>query len=83
MYVHVKFGNEEYDQEIKPLIEKVKDAVKTRNVDNVKTAMEDLNKAWSPIAMEMYKQANPDAGAAQSMSDLFGAAGNPQNPFAK
>lgn len=74
---------EEQKTEIKPLIEKVKDAVKERNVDNVKTAMEDLNKAWAPIAMEMYKQANPNAGATQSMSDLFGAAGTPENPFAK
>jgi molecular chaperone DnaK len=74
---------EDQKTEIKPLIEKVKDAVKERNVDTVKTAMEDLNKAWAPIAMEMYKQANPNADAQQTMSDLFGAPGNPQNPFAK
>ena len=68
---------------IRPLVDKVKEAVKNRNVDECKTASEELSKAWEPIVMEIYKSANHGADAQKTMNDLFGAAGNPENPFAQ
>ena len=68
---------------IRPLVDKVKEAVKNRNVDECKTTSEELSKAWEPIVMEIYKSANPNVNAEQAMSDLFGSADNPQNPFAQ
>ena len=61
--------------------EKVKDAVSKRNVDEVKSAMEELEKIWEPIVQRIYpvneQQFNFDP------SQFGGANGNPENPFMK
>jgi molecular chaperone DnaK len=77
-----KFTEDE-KKEIKPLLDELNEKVKTRNLDEMKTAKENLEKVFQPIITKIYqeaaKAAQPDAGAStdQAAQDLFGK----ENPF--
>lgn len=46
-------------------IKKVEDAIATNNTDQIKSASESLNKAWSEIAAQLYSQQGPQPGGPQ------------------
>lgn len=51
-------------EEIKPLIEKVKDAVKEKDLSKTESAKKELEEKWSPIIQKMYQsQQGQQAGA--------------------
>lgn len=64
---------------VKPILEKVKEAVSKRDVEEVKTAMDELNKVWEPIVKKIYPQQDQNIDPSQ----FAGMGGNPENPFTK
>jgi molecular chaperone DnaK len=66
---------------VKPLIDKVKEAVNTRIKDDVDSAMKELDKVWTPIAQKLYPpQENPGQQFNFDPSQ-FGGSSGPGNPF--
>ena len=64
-----EYGDKLGDEEIKSLTEKVGDLKKAKdsgNADDIKTAMESLNNAWSQIASKMYDSTKESEGSAPS-----------------
>jgi len=47
---------------IEAAIERVKEALKKDDVDEIKSAADDLNQAWHSVSQEIYQQATQDAG---------------------
>jgi len=74
---------EDEKSEIKPLLDELNEKIKTRNLDEMKTAKENLEKVFQPIITKIYqeaaKAAQPEADAStdQAAQDLFGK----ENPF--
>ena len=64
---------------VKPVLEKVKEAVSKRDVEEVKTTMDELNKVWEPIVKKIYPQQDQNIDPSQ----FAGMGGNPENPFTK
>ena len=64
---------------VKPVLEKVKEAVSKRDVEEVKTTMDELNKVWEPIVKKIYPQQDQNIDPNQ----FGGMGGNPENPFTK
>ena len=64
---------------VKPVLEKVKEAVSKRDVEEVKTTMDELNKVWEPIVKKIYPQQDQNIDPSQ----FSGMGGNPKNPFTK
>ena len=64
---------------VKPVLEKVKEAVSKRDVEEVKTTMDELNKVWEPIVKKIYPQQDQNIDPSQ----FNGMGGNPENPFTK
>ena len=64
---------------VKPILEKVKEAVSKRDVEEVKTTMDELNKVWEPIVKKIYPQQDQNIDPSQ----FAGMGGNPENPFTK
>ena len=64
---------------VKPVLEKVKEAVSKRDVEEVKTTMDELNKVWEPIVKKIYPQQDQNIDPSQ----FSGMCGNPENPFTK
>ena len=62
---------------VKPVLEKVKEAVSKRDVEEVKTTMDELNKVWEPIVKKIYPQQDQNIDPSQ----FDGMGGNPENPF--
>jgi len=56
---------------VETAVNKLKDTMKGTDVEAIKTATEELSKAFYPIAEKMYAQANPQGGA-----DMGGCAGD-------
>jgi molecular chaperone DnaK len=54
-------------------IKKVEDAIASNNTDQIKSASDSLNKAWSEVASQLYKQAGAQPGPEQQST------GQPQN----
>ena len=69
---------DEDKEAVKPALEKVKEAVSKRDVEEVKTAMDELNKVWEPIVKKIYPQQDQNIDPSQ----FGGMSGNPENPFA-
>lgn len=64
--------SEDKRAELKPLLDELEEKIKTRNINEIKAAKENLEKAYNPIAEELYKQANdqqPGANPFANMSD--------------
>ena len=57
----------------------VKEAVSKRDVEQVKTTMDELNKVWEPIVKKIYPQQDQNINPSQ----FSGMGGNPENPFTK
>lgn len=74
--------DEDKKKELSDLVEKVREALKTDDLDKVKEAQKNLSDVWTPIVQEMYKDANPTSG--YTSSNPFGGFnfGN-ANPFDK
>jgi molecular chaperone DnaK len=73
---------DEEKESVKQLIEKTKDSISKRNVDDVKSAMDELDKVWAPIAQKLYpQQENLGQEFNFDPSQFGGANGNPENPF--
>ena len=70
---------DEDKETVKPVLEKVKEAVSKRDVEEVKTAMDELNKVWEPIVKKIYPQQDQNIDPSQ----FSGMGGNPENPFTK
>ena len=68
---------DEDKEAVKPALEKVKEAVSKRDVEEVKTAMDELNKVWEPIVKKIYPQQDQNIDPSQ----FDGMSGNPENPF--
>jgi molecular chaperone DnaK len=67
---------------VKPVLEKVKEAVSKRSIDDVKSAMDELNKVWEPIVKKIYPQTeNPGQSFKFDPSQFGGMDGTPENPF--
>ena len=67
---------------VKPVLEKVKEAVSKRSIDDVKSAMDELNKVWEPIVKKIYpQQENFGQQFNFDPSQFGGMAGTPENPF--
>ena len=64
---------------LKPVLEKVKEAVSKRDVEEVKTTMDELNKVWEPIVKKIYPQQDQNIDPNQ----FNGMGGNPENPFTR
>ena len=70
---------DEDKEAVKPALEKVKEAVSKRDVNEVKSAMDELNKVWEPIVKKIYPQQDQNIDP-----NMFGGMGsNPENPFTK
>lgn len=67
--------DEDKKKELSDLVEKVREALKTDDLDKVKEAQKNLSDVWTPIVQEMYKDANPTSG-----NTGFNPFGN-TNPF--
>ena len=66
-------ATDEEKQPVKDAIEKLKETIKSDNVDAIKADMEALEKSFYPIAEKLYAQSAPeDAGA----GDTAGGAGD-------
>jgi len=67
--------NPEDESKVKNEIEKLKKALESDNVDDMKKSIEDLNNAFQAISQAMYQQAqaqqgeNPDAGAGEGTTN--------------
>ena len=62
--------------------EQVKEAVSKRSIDDVKSAMDELNKVWEPIVKKIYPQTeNPGQSFTFDPSQFGGMDGTPKNPF--
>ena len=57
---------------VEAAISKLKEALKGSDVEAIKTATEEPNKAFYPVAEKMYQQANPQGGP-QAGPDMGGA----------
>ena len=55
-------------EKITSAIAKVKDALKSGNMENVKTANEALNQAWQAVSAELYKAAGEKARTGQNQA---------------
>ena len=55
--------------DVQAAIEKVKESLKGTDVEAIKTATEEVTKAFYPIAEKMYQQANPQGGDAGCAGD--------------
>ena len=64
---------------VTPVLEKVKEAVSKRDVEQVKSAMDELNKVWEPIVKKIYPQQDQNIDPSQ-FTEMNG---NPENPFTK
>ena len=68
-------------EEVKPFVEKLKDAVKEKDLEKVESAQKELEEKWAPIMQKMYQSAN--SGGSNPFGDAFGKnfnfSGN--NPF--
>jgi len=51
---------------VEPKIEALKEALKTDDLDRIKSATEELTTAFQPIAQKMYQQAQAEQGAQQA-----------------
>jgi molecular chaperone DnaK len=73
--------SDEDKEAVKPLVDKVKEAVNTRIKDDVDSAMKELDKVWTPIAQKLYPpQENPGQQFNFDPSQ-FGGSSGPGNPF--
>ena len=73
--------SDEDKEAVKPLVDKVKEAVNTRIKDDVDSAMKELDKVWAPIAQKLYPpQENPGQQFNFDPSQ-FGGSSGPGNPF--
>ena len=77
---------EDERNELKPLVDELNEKLKTRDLEQIRPAKENLEKVFQPIITKIYteaaKQANPDGGAnggANPFGDAFGGFSNP-NP---
>ena len=50
---------------VKPVLDKVKEAVSKRDVEEVKTTMDELNKVWEPIVKKIYPQQDQNIDPSQ------------------
>jgi len=58
---HASKISESQQQKLKAAVERVKEAVKKDNVDEMKAASEDLTQSWHAVSSEMYAQAGGKA----------------------
>lgn len=79
---------EEQRNELNPLINELEEKLKTRNMDEIRPAKENLEKVFQPIITKIYEEAGKAAAAAQGAEggatgpnpfDAFGE----NNPFAQ
>ena len=61
--------------ELKPLIDELEEKLKNRNIDEIRAAKENLEKAYNPIAEELYKQTNNQQGDNNPFANMS------DNPF--
>lgn len=64
-------------EEIKPLVEKVKDAVKEKDLQKAESAQKELEEKWAPIMQKMYQAQQGQ----QANTNPFGSAFGNANPF--
>ena len=72
-----KITDEERDS-VKPVIDKVRESLNTKDVSKVKDAMEEFNKVWEPIATKIYQQ-NQNGGS-QEDNPFTNMGDNPFTP---
>lgn len=75
---------DEQRNEIKPLLDELEEKLKTRNLDEIRPAKENLEKVFQPIIMKIYEEAAKDAQ--QNKENPTAGSGNPfdnmsGNPF--
>ena len=66
-------GDKLSDDEKKPIedaVEKLKQANGGSDVDVIKTAIENLNKAWEPVAQKMYQAAQQESQTSTNGSNV-------------
>ena len=68
---------DEDKETVKPVLEKVKEAVSKRDVEEVKAAMDELNKVWELIVKKICPQQDKNIDPSQ----FSGMSSNPENPF--
>ena len=75
---------EEQRNEIKPLLDELEEKLKTRNLDEIRPAKENLEKVFQPIITKIYEEAakaaqanNPDANANTQSNPFENMNGNP------
>ena len=66
-------------EEIKPYIEKMKEAINDKDLDKVESAQKELETKWTPIVQKMYQSQNSFSGNTQQ--NPFGDFNFSQNPF--
>jgi molecular chaperone DnaK len=69
---------EDQKNEIKPLLDELNEKLKTRNLDEIRPAKENLEKVFQPIITKIYQDA---AAAAQPQGGEGAAPNNGGNPF--
>lgn len=74
---------EEQKKDLEEKIKAVKDAVEAKDATKADAAVEELEKAWNPIAEELYKNTATDTASGNTgQSNPFGGFDNFNNPFA-
>ena len=70
---------DEDNEAVKPALEKVKEAVSKRDINEVRSTLDELNKVWEPIVKKIYPQQDQNIDPNQ----FTRMGGNPENPFTK
>lgn len=74
---------EEQKKDLEEKIKAVKDAVEAKDATKADAAVEELEKAWNPIAEELYKNTATDTASGNTgQSNPFSGFDNFNNPFA-
>ena len=66
---------------LEDLVKAAEEKISTRNLDDIKSAKEELEKVWAPIAQKLYQSAqgaNANTQGTPNASDIFG---NGDGPF--
>lgn len=72
-------ATDEQKDSVKSGCEKLREAIKSSDLDEIEKAQKELESLWNPIAEELYKSSQQDGG--QTQDNPFNFSGD--NPFAK
>jgi molecular chaperone DnaK len=75
--------SEDDKTKITDLISKLKEAVNSKDLDNINNSRKTLEEVWNPIITKIYMENNPNAGQTSNnpMNDFANMFGGGHNPF--